>query len=377
MKDNRKQQYWATKPIDEIASEIQAKFDSYKDFILKSGYLHRIKSCYEAFYNIKKNGSLHITRNQDDVAELSVNHFKSLTRRLHILVTENKLAFQPRSNNSDVKSSIQSDLARGIVEYYNNEKNMSSVLTEAVLGALIMMEYYIYAPWSFAEGFELTTDNNQIIKTGDQQFVSLSALDVAKSTSSTKTDYYYILREKKNKYDLASQFPNFASEIIADSINLDEKDYILSTNQNLANDDETENYVYCFTFFHSRTPSLPNGRKTVVCSGQVLSDGPLEYSQMPVFRISAGEMIQTMFADSPTTELVSLQEGLDALWSAITTNSLNNSIQMIYSADPNLTTRKLGNGQTLVTSASPPVGLNLSATSGESFKIIDMIVQVN
>ena len=360
---------WASAPIDEIASEIEEKFDDYKDWLMTTGYGNRIKTTYDTFYGLNSDGTLNITRDEKEVAQINVNHFKSLVRRLHILVTENKLAFVARSRNSDSKSSLESNLAKGIVEYYNDEKSMNSVLSEAVLGALIMLEYYVYCPWSYSEGFELSVDNGQTVKTGDQRFVSYSPYDVAKCTTNRESPWY-IVREKVNKYDLAAQYPEFSVEILASTMETDPSDI-----QTPWFSHDEEDFVYKMTLFYSRTPAMPDGRMVEICSTQVLKDSALNYDKVPVFRIVAGDVLQTVFADSPAVELVPLQEGINALYSGTVTNNLNNSVQLIWSADPNLTTRKLSDGQTLVTSASPPQSLNLTGSSAENYKMIEILKQ--
>jgi hypothetical protein len=108
-------------------------------------------------------------------------------------------------------------------------------------------------------------------------------------------------------------------------------------------------------------------------SGQVLKDGALSYDDMPIYRIVAGNVLQTAYADSPAVELVALQEALNALYSGTLNNNLNNAIQLIWSADPNLTTKRLSDSQTLVTSTTPPQALNLTGSAAENFKMLDMI----
>ncbi len=181
------QQYWATVPIEDIAARIEEKWDEYKKWGTTTDYFDRIISSFDAFYGFDSNGTLRVTRDDGELAQINVNHFKSLVRRLHILVTENKLAFQPRANNSDSKSQVQSDLARGICEYYGDEKHMHRAFSDAVKGALVMLEYYVHGPWDYAEGYELTPDGQKTVKSGDQLFETFSALDVAKSTTTPDT----------------------------------------------------------------------------------------------------------------------------------------------------------------------------------------------
>jgi len=378
MHDNKNQQYWAAKPVDEIAAQVEAKFDEYKHWGSTTDYFDRILTSFDAFYGFDSNGTLRVTRNDDSVAEINVNHFKSLVRRLHILVTENKLSFQPRSRNSDTKSQVESDLARGITEYYADEKGMNDIFSDAVLGALVMLEQYVHAPWDITEGYELTADGQATIKSGDQLFETFSPFDVAKATT-TPTSPWYIIRKKANKYDEAALHPEFAVEILSSSCEADIYDLSrrgIQANANQLGADEDMTYKY--VFYHARTPAMPDGRHVEVIASQVLFDneaGLGKYVRIPLFRLSAGDILGTGFGDSPAVDLLPLQQALNAIFSGTVTNNLNNNVQLIYSADPNLVTRKLGDGQTLVTAASPPSGLNLTASNPENYKMIDLLVQ--
>lgn len=362
--------YWAAKPIDSIAAEIESKFAMYKKWGQTTGYFERINAAYRAFYTMDAKGTLRVDKSSDDVAQISVNHYRSLIKRSHQLVCENKLAFQPRSKNSDSKSQVEADLARGICEYYGESKEMHSVLSRSVLGALIQLENYIYCPWSVTEGYAISVDGEATIKSGDQKFVNLGPMDVAKATA-TETSPWYIVREKVSKWDEAAMFPAFRDEILSSGIETDIYDWGRSNRLNSAEDDG--DCCYKYTLLHGRTPAMERGREVVIIAGQVLSDQPLRYDTVPLFRITAGEVMGTPFGDSPAIDLLPLQQALDSIISGVVTNNLNNSVQLIYSADPNLTTKRMSDGQTLVTAASRPEGLNLTSSSGESYKMIDLL----
>lgn len=370
MNEQNKSLYWGQSSIEEIASKIDEKYSEYKAWMTETGYSDRIQTSYNRFYGFDNNGTLRITRDSNETAQINVNHFKSLIKRLHVLCTENKVAFQPRAKSSDTKSQVESDLAKGIVEYYSDEKAMSATLSEAVLTSLIMLEAWVHCEWSLSEGYELTTDGQQIIKTGDQTFKTYSPFDVARSTTDVHSPWV-ILRQKVNKYDEAALHPEFESEILSDSVSYDATDLNYQSSQTNQDDD----YCYKYILYHARTPSMPYGRHTEIIANQVVADGQLKYEKIPLFNLKAGSVLSTSFADSPSIDLLPLQEALNAILSGTLTNNLNNTVQLIYSADPNLTTRKLSDGQTLVTSASPPQALNLTGSSAENFKMIDLLVQ--
>lgn len=373
-----RQEYWAAREIQEVAAEVKERFENYRQWLAATRYADRVRTAYNRFYGFDNMGTLEVVRDDKDLARINVNQYKSLIKRLHIMATEQKLAYQPRAKTSDTKSEIESSLAKGIVEYYSDERQMGSTLSNGVLGALVMLEQFIHAPWDTAAGYELTADEGQTIKSGDQIFETYSAFDVARATAADTTPWY-IIRKRERKHDLAALHPQFTDEILAETMEADKDGLHVASGMQgrpgAAASNDQEDFCYTYTFYHARTPAMPEGRRSLVCAGQVLSDGPLVYDKPPVFRLSAGDILQTCFGDSPAVDLLPLQQALDALSAATLTNNLNNALQLIWSQDANLSTRRLADGQILVSSAAKPEALNLTGSAAENYKLLDSLKQ--
>jgi hypothetical protein len=364
--------YWAAEDTDTLAAEIENRFESYHQWLASSGYLKRIRTSYNTFFGVDKDGSIEIDQYDDGaVSRVSVNHFKNLLKRLHILVTQNKLTFVPRARNSDSKSQIESDYAKGLLEYYSDEKALNSIFSEAVETALICFEAFVWSPWDEMGGTELAADleSNQILNSGDQAFQVLTALDVARCTQN-KDSNWHILRVRKNKYDLAAQFPQFETEILGSSLDWRNTLIELRSETQQVGDDMTDVKI----LYHKPSAALPKGREMWVVGGVAIKDGPLRYKKSPIFRLSAGEIIGQICGDSPASEILPLQEVLDALYSAVTTNNLNYAMQNIFSTDPNISIKQINQGQNLITGAAPPIPLQLTNSSGETYKLIDNVI---
>jgi hypothetical protein len=170
MSNDQKNYYWAKEPIDRIADEVTQAFENYQDYLFTNNYLDRMRASYQMYYNLNNDGAYRASKSEDgSITRVTVNHFKNLVKRLHIMVTQSKLSFQARARNSDTQSQLEADLAKGILEYYSDEKALSGVLTRAVETALVCMEAFVHCPWDLNKGYELTADENgRIIHTGDQ-----------------------------------------------------------------------------------------------------------------------------------------------------------------------------------------------------------------
>jgi hypothetical protein len=210
-----------------------------------------------------------------------------------------------------------------------------------------------------------------VIHTGDQDFEVLTALDVARNLQTLDTDYF-IVRTRRNKWDMSAIHPEFADVITAEGKpqNNTMDQYRL---QVLALDGE-QDMIDVYYFYHRQTPALPDGRFTVVVNDQVLADGKLGYKRPPVYRLSAGDVVDTIFGDSPGTDLLSIQEVINALATAVVSNNMNHAQQNIWSPDPNLSVKQLAHGQNLVTSSVKPEALQLTASAAETYKLLDSLV---
>ena len=364
--------YFAKAPADVIASEIEAKFSEYEMWLDKSGLRHKVQELYSGFYNFDKAGGFKITKNQDgSVSRISVNHYKNLIQRLHSLTTQSKLAFTPRATNSDAKSQLQADFAKGLLEYYSDEKDMNTVLSDAVLMSLIMLESFVYCPWNFDRGEEVSAGNpgENPVRTGDQEYHVLTALDVARSTTLKQTPYY-IIRQRVNRWDLAARHPEFEQEILSSSVigNPQSRLYTPFDSDYTGQTDDDATEIY--TLIHDKTSAVPKGRVTVICNGKVLTDSVLFYKTMPVTRMSSGEVFETVVGDSPATSLLSLQEAIDALSTATLSNNLNFAMQNIWSPTA-IDIQQISQGQNLVISAQKPEALQLTESSKETYTQID------
>ena len=378
-----RQDYWAEAHKDEIAVEIRNRFEEYQHWCETTGYYYRIKRSYDTFYSIGEKGTLQLDKAEGGkTTSIKVNHFKSLLNRLHSMITQQKLAFSPRAINSDAESQIDSDLAEGLLEFYNNEKHMGATLSQAVKTALICLESHTWAPWDRQKGKEVAADEDQkgTIYEGDQEFQVLTALAVARCVS-LEDSPWKILRVKKHMHTLAAQYPKHKDEILKDSDGEDTRyDWYLDPTQSSGRgytdvDSYEDESVYVYVLYHERNHAIPEGREVWICGDAVLEDKPLEYDKIPVYSLRAGSVIESIWSDSPSIDALPLQHAIDLLTSAVLTNNVNNAQQNIWSPDPNLKVRRLNESQNLITSATKPEGINFTESSPETYKLIESMVQ--
>lgn len=362
--------YWAAADSEKIAQEITEKFSAYREWMDKSGYAAKIRQNYQAYYRLNSKGSLALQKNADgSQTHLSVGHYRNLLQHILILTTQNKLTFVARARNTDYSSQVQAQFGSGLIDYYCDEKDLDRVLTKAVEGALVFQEWFVETPWDPLQGSDLRPDEvERMIKTGDQSFYGLNPFDVARDPKAKKHNWY-ITYKPANKHDLAALWPEHADEIMgADTSN---ESYGLSSDNSSQVADDT---VWYYTLYHDRSPSMPQGREVAIIGKAVLVDQELTYAKPPIHRMSAGDMLETICGHSVGSELLPLNELISKLMSAFATNNLNFAVQNIWSQDPNLSVNAISEGSNLIVSSTKPEALQLTASSAEGYKLVDLLV---
>lgn len=367
--------YWALSDSNSIAQEIDDKMTEYRRFLYDSGYALKLQRAYDAYYG-HKDGAFGIATFDDGKSKIQANHLKSLIQRLHNLCTQAKLSWQTRARNSDAKSQIQADFGKGLLEYYGDSKNLNKVLKQAVETALVMFEGFIFAPWDFNAGEEIRPDETgRTIRSGDQCFKVLHAFNVARPQISTENPWY-IVETSENRYDLAARYPEFAEQILAAPTPIRDSaihDYLVTPYNTVQVEQDTDQATLKY-LFHPHTDAVPQGRETLICNGVVLYDRALIYPKLPIVRISAGDVIDTVVGDSPNSSLISLQDGFDRLFSAVSTNNLNGAVQNIYSQDPNIEIQKINEGMNLIKSQSEPKAVAMVGSAKETYNLLNEYV---
>ena len=113
--------------------------------------------------------------------------------------------------------------------------------------------------------------------------------------------------------------------------------------------------IAVYHFWHKKTPSCPNGRYAIFLeNGNVLYDGEMPYQDIPVRRITPGNITGTSFGYSPMFDLLVLQEAIDALYSAVATNQMTFGVQLIMAMKgSDIDFKQLARGLSFIEYANP------------------------
>jgi hypothetical protein len=374
--------YFASQDQQSLAPELQKRIDSYYQYLSESGRLAIYRKSYDTYYGHAGNHRSDGISRSGDQGELSLlhsNEYANLVRHTITLTTSSRPAMECRAANSDYKSQAQTILGNGLLEYYLKESHLEKHLIQAVEIALILNCAWIVAEWDTTLGNELGADSEtgEIIRDGDIKYSTKTPLDVIFDYSRENADDHdwVIIRSYKNKYDLAAQYTEFADQITALGDEGSKKELFRLTDVKSQGVESVE--IPYYTFYHKRSPALPNGRITTFLNDNlVLFDSAIPYRKLPVVRIAPSEKVLSAFGHSPTQDLLGIQDALNGLISAVVTNQTTFGVQNIWvKPGHNLNVSEIASGLNLFESTEKPEGLNLTNTPPEIFNFMQFLIQ--
>lgn len=378
--------YWAAESSENIAAEILEKVREYYLFLYQSGRLDLYEKVYTMYYGPALQGAqVNFTGQTGELISITINDLRNLTKRLITLVTQDRLAFECRATNTDYKSDAQTILGKGLLDYYLREKKLEVYHANATEIAMMYGEGYLSVEWNASLGDPYTSDpeTGEVVTNGDIEYKIYSPMTLVKDPVQinpfmgmwkTKIDWV-------NKYELAAKFPEYADRIVnllpTYDLFVDYSSNLLWQSRQALYGNFISDEIPMFIFYHEKCKVLPEGRMVwCLADNTTLIDSPLPYTEVPIYRISAGEWQGTPFGYTTTFDLMPICEMTDSLDSTICTNQNAFGVQNIYCQRGNgLEVSTITGGMNLLegNSEQPPVPLQLTATAKEIFDYRQML----
>lgn len=374
--------YWATLPSRDCIRECSQKVTDYVSFLQLSGRLERWQRNYSNYYGSStatpaSSNKVSTAGYNAEYTTMKINDFRNLITHLVVLTTQGRPALKAKAANTDVQSRTDTIIADTLLDNAISE-GAERDFKRSVELALIYDEAFLLQLWNANIGDDIMVDpdTNQTLHVGDIEQTLFAPCDVVRDVNLRSTnDHWRIFRLQKNKYDLAAQFPPFKDEIMS----ADGHENYLPGIYTFAIPNPTSNHdlVDAFLLIHEKSPALPQGRLMMYVGSKALIDGPLPYDEVPLARISPADQDQTNFGYSQGNDLMSLEEGKDALMSILLTNNVTFGGQNIVSKKGNgVTWAQLGEGLNFIEVDDPdaikPLQLTKSAPETYNlFKIMD------
>ncbi len=319
------------------------------------------------------------------------NHERNLIRHLIVQTTQNKITFKAQVLNSNAQSSTVVAFGNGLADRYSQDSqyDLDGKGRQSVEDTLVWGESAIVGLWNRFKGEPMAQDpqTGQILRDGDMDYFNVTPMDHILNTShqSRELVQWRCIRRWVNKYDLGAMYPQLAGTI--QQYNDSESSYATKLVTLLHHDSET---VPIFYFFHDKTPAVPNGRLLVMADPDcIFEDGPLDlgegqrgYDHVPVYDNIVETMQGSPYGYTVAFDLLPLQQALNELVSAVTTNNINFAIQCVMAMKgSNLQWQQLATGMSFIEwdpkvgQAGKPEPLNLLSSKPETYQFIDMTIK--
>lgn len=382
-------EYFANLETRDCALEVWSRIEEYYNEMRRTGRLSLYRNSYTNFYmGWIYRASMYRAGEQGELTSTFWNHSRNIILHLKNQTTQNKIAYKTQVLNSNSKSANLVEFGNGLANHYSeNEKyGLDGKFKQSTEDTLVFGESSVVALYNRHKGAASATDpaTGQTYYDGDMDYFNVTPMDHIINTSHQSRDLlqWRCIRRWVNKYDLGAMYPEMKEKV--DTFNDHESSYASKLVALMRHDNET---IPIFYFFHDKTPAVPMGRMLVMADPDcIFEDGPLDYGEgqrgydhIPVYDNIVGTVNGSPFGYTVYFDLIPMQQSLNLLVSAVTSNNMNFATQCIIAMKGgNLEWQQLATGMSYI-EYDPKIGplgkpepLNLLASSPETYKFIEM-----
>lgn len=371
--------YFASVKTEELPARISEKVDQYYNTLRTSGQLELWRAAYRHYYGQDDKGR-HVSAKpardgqQGELSKVKVAHHRNLSLHILNLTTQSKASWEARSLNTDYDSQSACILGQQVLDWYMREKGLGRIFRSAAeIATALAGEAYVVLDWDREKGESHITDKfGQSVKAGDLDVRYFHPVDIIREyyqDEDGKSDWH-IVRRRVSKFRLAAQHPDHAEKILA----MGDMPSAQIDDVHTGYEGGDEDRVTVYYFFHDKSPQLPSGRRCVVVEDVAIEDGPLPFKKYNVKRMSAGDQFKTPFGYASTYDIMALNDVIDMLYSAVISNNRSFALQNIWTKPGSgVKVTDLGSGLKLWESAEKPEAIQLTSSSPESYRLIEML----
>ncbi len=387
------EKYFAAREANETVNVLLTKANSWFRNLDTNGYLDKLRQMWAAYHgayysSVQDGHKISFSGEQGEYVNLPVNHLRNIAQNTLVMITATRPVMEARAVNTDYKSLVQTKLANGLLDYYMREKRLERYLKTAVEYAIVLGAGYVKMEWN-ATGGEIydhidgdpdpetgePTEGYPVYE-GDVSFTNLSPFDVVVDSTKENQDHDWVLcRSYKNKYDLAAKYPELADQILGIPSKSEQEMYRFNAIGVYETDD-----VPVYEFYHNRTESMPDGRYMLFLDYDlVLMDAPMPYDVLPIYRITAGDIIGTPFGYTPMFDLLPIQDAVNSLFSTILSNQNAFGVQnILMPRGTDIVPSSLVGGLNLIeynAQLGKPEAMNFTSTPPEVFNFLQQLIK--
>ena len=362
--------------------EYRAKWNLWNNSPFKQAWLRNFLAYYSPVINTASwDTSLNFQGIEGELLRMFTPKARTLIRQLVTLTTKQALSFQgmAQTSGNDVIQAVK--LVNSLADQIVENETLDLKGDQIVEAALVMGQAFLKTSWRTDKGVPYVRDENgSLIMTGGVDMTVHNVFDVYYDINIQHWDNltWVEVRTIKNRWDLIAQHPELKDKILqipAVSTARGPNNWFERTLMD-------EDTVFVYEVYAKPSPALPSGRMLFYSDDQtVFYDGANMYEGIPVEPMSPEPVIACGLGYPVFTNILAAQEMFDNSLSAIATNQAQFAVQSVtVPRGSGINVQEL-NGMRIV-SFTPQAGvagggkpepLQLTASSPETFKFIDVL----
>lgn len=230
--------------------------------------------------------------------------------------------------------------------------------------------------WNATKGeiVDFSEELQSPIYEGDLEFTNLSPFDVYYDGNKEDDNLdWIVVRDFRNRYDLIAKYPELKDEILR-LPSKNEYEYMDTSSLIM----EDTDLVAIYEFYHRRTEAMPEGNYMLFLSKTaILTDVPLPYRKIPVYRIAPSFILGTPYGYTPLFDLLPLQDAINSLHSTILSNQNALGLaNILVPKNSDIDFTELGSGLNIIeynSQVGKPETMQLLNTPKEIFEYLNML----
>jgi hypothetical protein len=398
------EEYFAAKPAEELASELHERLTGYRTKLDQNGQFDRWELSYDRYYgnHFKKAGrragsALLSMGNKGELSGFAANHYRNLIKHILTLTVSQKVAFDTRAVNTDLKSIQQARLGNNILDYYVTEKRVGRYLKKAAEHSQVFGKGFVETVWDPGlgkpysrtivqgeDGQPVADENGQpatkIVYEGDIDVSAPFPWQVL--VDEDEEDWYkcewVAVACLKNKHTLAARYPHLKEKILAiPSIGESESQTRWFRLQSQSQRDSlSKSMIEVVKFYHKTTEAMPQGRYMLSSHGVVMYDDATPYpKKLPVHRVVPGEIIGSTEGYTDAFDLQGPQDAYNVVMATIFSNLQALGINIVYMPEGSNITKDQMQGLAFIKgpAGAEPRAINLAQVPDVLFKCLEVL----
>lgn len=317
-------EYFAAIPQDQpdqLANAMTDKINTFRKWYDSRGFTALQKKKLVNYYgnSMGGNSSMAVVKggSEGELSLIKVNDFRQLIQEQLVVVTSQRPAGIAKAINSNTAAQKSAKIGTALAENYMSQFGFEKKFVSAAEIALVNDESFVEIAWDQSKGDPIGVDPDTGLPemSGDGVLNVHCPWNVARDIGAKcDTNAWYIITSVIHKFDAAVRYEKFADHIISCT-----DDAMTELELNKIPDGSDE--IYQHLLIHDRTPSVPNGRYSLMIGGKIVLDAGLPFKDFPAERLSGSDVIDGNVGYAAANDMLALEEVTDALHSVMTTNS--------------------------------------------------------